>query len=60
MSKKEVTIRANRDLANERTDKALISAARWLRRRGGRREKRETRKAYDEAATLILNRLNRR
>lgn len=60
MSKKELTTRAARDLANEKVDKALRSAASWLRRRGERREKRETQRAYDEAATVILNRLHRR
>lgn len=42
-----------------RTDKALESAARWLKRRGARREKRESRVAYTEAASIILNRLHR-
>lgn len=60
MSKKEMSNRAQRDLANERTDKALQSAAKWLQRRGARREKRETKAAYNEAATLILTRLHRR
>jgi hypothetical protein len=42
-----------------RIDKALESAARWLKRRGARREKRATRQAYTEAASVIMNRLHR-
>lgn len=42
-----------------RTQRALRSAARWLRRRGKSREHRETRQAYNEAAALILNRARR-
>lgn len=53
MSKRESAI------AHDRTEKALASAARWLKRRGARREKRETRQAYNDAASLIVNRLRR-
>lgn len=60
MSKKETTIRAERDLANERIDRAIDSAARWLRRRGAQRDSREIRRAYEEAATTIVNRMRRR
>jgi hypothetical protein len=59
MSKKETTLRARRDVANEKIEKALTSAARWLKRRGARREKTETRHAYNDAATMIMNRIRR-
>lgn len=60
MAKRESSNRAERGIASDRTDKALESAARWLRRRGLRREKRATRQAYTDAAAVITSRLRRR
>ena len=46
--------------ADERTERALRSAARWLKRRGAKRESRETKRAYATAASIIMNRATKR
>lgn len=57
--RRERSNREERQIAHDRVNRALASASRWLKRRGKARESRATRRAYDEAASVIMNRVRR-